>query len=231
MISLAPRLLLQVSAVSGCPPECCSSTGEGNSSEALWSHRFPGQAPCSSTPDLFSQDLMKKTAFLFSDLWIRFFPPYGVYCRSMIFKCWHKHKYYSWTVGNRDCLLQQRSSVTYNYVYTYMAPFSEGAELQSLSSLCDVSLMLFTKPKEPKEIEHNSIRTAPSAPPSESETPSSLVFCIHAREKPYLMLQLLFSCNLWLIGAPRFSKLQLFKMMLITLNRTSGHIHGSIKVQ
>lgn len=129
-------------------------------------------------------------------------------------------------------MLQQHSSVTYNYVYTYMAPFSEGAELQSLSSLCDVSLMLFTKPKEPKEIEHNSIRTAPSAPPSESETLSSLVFfCIHAREKPYLMLQLLFSCNLWLIGALRFSKLQLFKMMLITLNRTSGHIHRSVKVQ
>lgn len=95
MFSLATRLLLQAPLILGCLLRCCSSSGEGRDKEALQNRIFPGWALCSSSPASLSQGLMGKIAFVCSYLWIRLFSPHRVYCRSMIFKCWHKHKYYS----------------------------------------------------------------------------------------------------------------------------------------
>lgn len=49
MISLATRLLLQTSLISGRLPRCCSSSEEGSNNEALGSHTFLGWALCSLT--------------------------------------------------------------------------------------------------------------------------------------------------------------------------------------
>lgn len=118
MISLATRLLLQAALILGHLPERCSSSREGSSSKASCNPTLPAWA---LQPDKEKLNFCSLTSG--SD----FFPPHWAYCRSMIFKCWHKHKYYSWTVGNRGCSLQQHSSIRYNYVHTYMAPFSWGA--------------------------------------------------------------------------------------------------------